>query len=86
MIDTASSRVKRRICGRASRGIKIMGIIDPEDPNRDISRCPAIILAVSRIAKVNGRIINLIDSIITIKGMSKAEVPWGVIVSRCIGH
>lgn len=41
----------------------------PEDPKRESSRCPAIILAVSRIERVIGRIINLINSIITINGI-----------------
>lgn len=49
-----------------------------KDPNKDNKRCPAIIFADSRIAKVKGRIINLIDSIITINGISKKGVPWGV--------
>jgi len=38
----------------------------------------AIIFAVNRIDKVKGRIINLIDSIITIKGISMKGVPEGV--------
>lgn len=50
----------------------------PEEPNKDSSKWPAIILAVKRIARVNGRIINLIDSIITIKGIRIKGVPWGV--------
>lgn len=37
-----------------------------------------IIFALNRIAKVNGRIINLIDSIITINGINILGVPWGV--------
>lgn len=35
-------------------------------------------LAVSRMAKVKGRIISLIDSMITIKGIKIKGVPWGV--------
>jgi hypothetical protein len=60
--------------------IKINGleINCPEEPRRERRRCPAIILAVKRIAKVKGRIINLIDSIITIKGIRIIGVPWGV--------
>lgn len=53
-------------------------IVWPEDPNKDKSKCPAIIFAVNRIERVIGRITNLIDSIITIKGISKKGVPWGV--------
>lgn len=57
--------------------IKLL-IDSPEEPKSDSSRCPAIIFAVNRIAKVNGRIINLIDSMITIKGIKIKGVPWGV--------
>lgn len=53
-------------------------MIWPDDPSNDSSKCPAIILAVRRIAKVKGRIIRLIDSIITIKGIRMKGVPWGV--------
>ena len=47
----------------------------PDLPKRDRRRCPAIILAESRIAKVNGRIKRLIDSIITMKGIRIIGVP-----------
>lgn len=57
--------------------IKLL-IDSPDDPRRDSNRCPAIMFAVSRIAKVNGRIISLIDSIITIKGIKIKGVPCGV--------
>lgn len=57
--------------------IKLL-IDSPDDPNKDNNKCPAIILAVSRIARVNGRIINLMDSIITIKGIKIKGVPCGV--------
>lgn len=50
----------------------------PDEPIRDNNKCPAIIFAVRRIAKVIGRIINLSDSIITIKGIRGIGVPWGV--------
>lgn len=50
----------------------------PRDPNKDNNKWPAIILAVNRIAKVRGRIISLIDSITTMKGINKIGVPWGV--------
>lgn len=50
----------------------------PVDPKRDNNRCPAIMFAVSRMAKVRGRIINLIDSIITINDINIKGVPWGV--------
>lgn len=57
--------------------IKLL-INNPEDPRRVRSKWPAIILAVNRIARVKGRIINLMDSIKTIKGISMKGVPWGV--------
>lgn len=53
-------------------------INNPEEPSRVKSKWPAIMLAVNRIAKVRGRIINLIDSIKTIKGIRIGGVPWGV--------
>lgn len=48
------------------------------DPIKHNSKCPAIILAVNRIAKVNGRIIFLMVSIITIKGSKRFGVFKGV--------
>lgn len=45
------------------------------------NKCPAIIFAVNRTAKVPGRIILLIVSIQTIKGIKTPGVPWG---TRCI--
>lgn len=50
----------------------------PVDPRRQSNKWPAIMLAVSRIAKVKGRINKLIDSIITINGIRINGVPWGV--------
>lgn len=50
----------------------------PEEPSKDNSKWPAIIFAVKRIARVSGRIINLMDSIITIKGIRMVGVPGGV--------
>lgn len=41
----------------------------PEDPKSDRRRCPAIMFAVSRIERVIGRMINLINSIKTMKGI-----------------
>lgn len=49
----------------------------PVFPSSVIKRCPAIILAASRTAKVPGRIIFLIVSIQTIKGIKIAGVPCG---------
>lgn len=58
--------------------IKILLIIIPDDPNRVRRRWPAIMLAVKRIERVNGRIINLMDSIKTMKGIRMGGVPCGV--------
>lgn len=52
--------------------------IGPVDPSRDNSRCPAIMLAASRTARVMGRMRSLIVSMITINGIKGAGVPWGV--------
>lgn len=52
----------------------------PLFPRRVNSRCPAIMFAVSRTAKVPGRIMFLIVSMITINGISMVGVPCG---TRC---
>lgn len=52
----------------------------PVFPNNVKSKWPAIIFADNRTANVPGRIIFLIVSIITIKGINTAGVPWG---TRC---
>ena len=49
----------------------------PVPPKRVNKRCPAIILAARRIAKVPGRIIFLVVSIKTMNGIRIGEVPWG---------
>ena len=46
-------------------------------PRRVINRWPAIMLADNRIANVPGRIIFLIVSMQTIKGIRMGGVPWG---------
>lgn len=50
----------------------------PDDPSSDSNRCPAIIFAVNRIDNVIGRIIKLINSIITINGIKIGGVFDGV--------
>lgn len=47
-------------------------------PKSLISRCPAIIFAVNRTANDPGRIMFLVVSIITIKGISTGGVPEGI--------
>lgn len=79
IIDTEISKINNKICENNIIFIKsILEISWPEDPKRDSSKWPAIIFAVKRIERVIGRISNLIDSMITIKGINKAGVPWGV--------
>jgi len=46
-------------------------------PRRVISKCPAIKFAVKRTQRVKGRMIFLINSIITIKFIKGPGVPWG---------
>lgn len=68
-----------KICENIIMFIRInLEINCPDDPSNDRSKWPAIILAVRRIERVIGRIISLIDSIITIKGIRGIGVPWGV--------
>jgi hypothetical protein len=57
--------------------IIIIFIDEPVFPSKVNSKCPAIIFAVSRIANVPGRIIFLIVSIQTIKGIRILGAPWG---------
>jgi len=47
------------------------------DPSRDISKCPAIRLAVNRTQRVTGRMMFLVISMITMKFINPVGVPWG---------
>lgn len=79
IIETEISKINSKIWENSIIFIKIIPEINcPEDPRRDNNKWPAIILAVKRIERVIGRIISLIDSIITINGMRRAGVPCGV--------
>lgn len=60
------------------RKIAGLEIFIPDEPKRVRRRCPAIMLAVKRMERVNGRMINLIDSMITINGIRINGVPMGV--------
>lgn len=78
IIDTADSRVIKIIC--VNNKI-INNILDKELPvllNNVINKWPAIIFAVNRIARVIGRIIFLMVSIHTIKGIKIGGVPCGI--------
>ena len=76
-METASSRTTRvinvkKIHPNIKVGAKIKGEL-----TRDISMCPAIILAASRTERVKGRINLLTISIITINGIRAYGVPLG---------
>lgn len=77
MIETADSSKINNNCTMINKLIIYKESIGPVFPSKVISKCPAIILAERRIARVPGRIIFLIVSIKTIKGISTGGVPWG---------
>jgi len=73
---TAYSRIIRMIrIGKVDKNI--LGICSEIPLRREISKCPAIILAERRTARVSGRIIFLIVSIKTIKEERAIGVPLG---------
>lgn len=74
---TADSKINNKIWIINKRlKINILAL-GPVFPSKVISKWPAIILAANRTAKVPGRIIFLIVSIITIKGIRTGGVPCG---------
>lgn len=77
MIATADSKANSNSWIVNKIEIKIIENEFPVFPSKVIKRCPAIILAVSRTAKVPGRITFLIVSINTMNGISTDGVPWG---------
>jgi len=79
IIATAISSVKRIIGVVTIIGsVKKLSFEATWLPNSVINRWPAIILAVRRIASVAGRIILLVVSINTIKGIRAGGVPCGI--------
>jgi hypothetical protein len=80
MIATADSRVRRSICVIRRNPIRTLPTLAVWLPSRVIKRCPAIILAANRTAKVPGRIMLLIVSITTIKGI---RIPGVLCGTRC---
>lgn len=77
MEATANSKVKS-IIWVSNKKLKIKkDALDVWFPNKVINRWPAIMLADNRIARVKGRMIKLIDSISTIKGINKEGVLKG---------
>lgn len=77
MIATAVSRVNKRSCATIRRDTMKVERELPVFPNSVNNKWPAIILADNRTANVPGRIILLIVSIKTIKGISTGGVPCG---------
>lgn len=75
---TADSKVNNNSWVIIKKEIKIEERELPVLPNKVNNKWPAIMFAESRIAKVPGRIIFLIVSIITIKGIRMEGVPWGI--------
>jgi hypothetical protein len=80
IIATVDSRINRRICAVIRIPIKDCLIVGPLFPRSVSKRCPAIMFAVNRTAKVPGRIILLTVSMHTINGIKAAGVPCG---TRC---
>ena len=72
-VDKARSEIKKTTL--VNRAALIIGM-----EHRSNKRCPAIIFAASRMAKVKGRIIDLTSSIKTITGTRTSGVPNG---TRC---
>lgn len=77
-MDTEISKINNKIWVEIIKIKRIKLIFCPEDPSKDKRRCPATIFAVSRIESVIGRMINLINSIKTIKGIKIVGVFDGV--------
>lgn len=78
IMETAISKIIRIFCVIIMVSKVQVDNRGPDEPSKDINKCPAIIFAVSRIARVIGRMISLSDSIMTIKGIRGVGVPWGV--------
>jgi len=69
--------MRRRIWVITNPEINVRAIFGPWLPSRVNSKCPAIMLAASRIAKVPGRITFLTVSINTINIIKGPGVPCG---------
>ena len=74
---TADSKTSKAIWAINKINTKEVNKLGPVFPIRVNRRWPAIIFAVNRTANVPGRIILLIVSIHTIKGIRAEGVPWG---------
>jgi hypothetical protein len=69
MKATAVSRIKRRLSPIRIKIAALKFLVTAGDLIKVINRCPATILAASRTESVKGRIILLVNSIKTIKGI-----------------
>jgi len=79
MTATASSKVNRIIGVATIIGSININLLDATwFPRRVIKRCPAIIFAARRIARVTGRIRFLVVSIRTMNGIRAGGVLWGI--------
>lgn len=81
MTATADSSIKSNNCAKINNEIIIVEREFPVFPSKVKSKWPAIILADNRTANVPGRMIFLMVSIITIKGIKTDGVPWG---TKCV--
>lgn len=77
MQATAHSKINKRIKANIRHTIAILKVVVPCPPSKANKRCPAIILAANRTARVKGRIRDLTVSIITITGIKGVGVPKG---------
>jgi len=77
MIATADSNVNSKICLIIISESKDMARAGPVLARRVNKRCPATMFAISRTAKVPGRMMFLVISIQTINGIRGPGVPAG---------
>jgi len=77
MQATADSRIERVSETGVVRMFGNTLSLERAFPSKVISRCPAIKLAVSRTHRVIGRMIFLVNSIMTINDISTTGVPCG---------
>jgi len=77
MQATATSNSNNKYKEKNNNKKVVNEILDIWEPNKVNNKCPATIFAANRIDKVNGRIILLTVSIITITGIKNPGVPLG---------
>ena len=75
--DTAISRTTSKIKQVITPILILTLIIETLDLRRQSNRCPAVMLAIKRTLRVNGRMRFLTSSIKTINLMSAPGVPFG---------